>query len=202
MQSHFDDPQCENKHPEHLCLQNHFLIAMPALQQDIFYRAVVYVCAHSDDGAMGIIVNHPIMEVKISEVLEQMNIPLKNPHHGEQPVLLGGPVSPERGFIIHRPNNGEWQATLLTSDDVGVTSSKDILQALGEGKGPSDIVVALGYAGWDPGQLEEELLKNYWLSVEADPKIIFDIPFHRRWRQAAASLGVDITQIQSDAGHA
>ena len=91
---------------------------------------------------------------------------------------------------------------MLTSDDVGVTSSQDILQALAEGDGPRDILVALGYAGWDAGQLEEELLNNYWLSVEADPKIIFDVPYHRRWREAAASLGVDITQIQRDAGHA
>lgn len=190
------------KRSEQLCLQGHFLIAMPILRQGFFHEAVIYMCAHSEDGAMGIIINHPIAEVKIYEVLEQMQLPPRDLPCGDQPVLLGGPVTPERGFIIHRPNDGEWQATLLTSDDVGVTSSQDILQALAEGKGPSDVAVALGYTGWRPGQLEEELLKNYWLSVEADPKIIFDVPFHLRWREAAALLGVDMNQIPRDAGHA
>ena len=184
------------------CLQNHFLIAMPTLMDFNFNEAVVYLCAHSEEGAMGIVINHPILDVQLSEILEQMEIPLSNETVGNQPVLLGGPISPERGFIIHRPNDGKWQATMNTSEELGVTSSQDILCAMAEGRGPRESMVILGYSGWGPGQLEEELAENFWLSVEADPRILFEVPPEKRWQEAAASLGVNMAQMMGGMGHA
>lgn len=182
-------------------LTNNFLIAMPLLNDFNFARAVVYVCAHNEEGAMGIVINHPIYNIKLGEVMSQMEIKVKHKAVNELPVFLGGPVQPERGFIIHRPND-EWQSTLLTGDDLGVTSSQDILQALAVGKGPKEFIVLLGYAGWGPGQLEEEVANNYWLTTPASPEILFNTPPEERWSAAAALLGVDIINISSETGHA
>jgi len=187
--------------PENLSLQNHYLIAMPALADFNFSHAVVYICAHNDEGAMGIVINRPLMDLKLGEVLSQLNIESDKSELVNLPVYLGGPVQPERGFIIHRPNDS-WQSTLVMSDEVGVTSSQDILFAMVEGQGPEEFLVTLGYAGWEPGQLEEELSSNLWLTAPADPSILFDTPVERRWEKAAASLGVDINKLSSDSGHA
>lgn len=182
-------------------LQNHFLIAMPLLNDFNFARAVVYICAHNPEGAMGIVVNRPILEVSLGEVMTQMEIKVKNNAIKDIPVFLGGPVQPERGFIIHRPNV-PWQSTLITSPELAVTSSQDILYALANGKGPKEFIVILGYAGWGAGQLEEEVANNYWLTTPSDPDILFKTPSESRWSAAAALLGFDISNISSDTGHA
>lgn len=182
-------------------LQNCFLVAMPGLGDFSFNQAVVYVCAHNEEGTMGIIINQPLFEVTLGEILEQMEITSRNEKVNAQSVYLGGPVQPERGFIIHRPND-EWQSTLITSGDIGVTSSKDILQAIAEGDGPEEAIVILGYAGWGAGQLEEEIAKNYWLVTPATPEILFKTPSTERWSEAAALLGVDMLNISGETGHA
>jgi putative transcriptional regulator len=182
-------------------LQNHFLIAMPLMSEFNFARAVVYICAHNPEGAMGIVINRPLSDIRLGEVLLQMDIPNDNSMVNDAPVFLGGPIQPERGFIIHRPNV-PWQSTLITSPELGVTSSQDILEALVKGKGPTDFIVLLGYAGWGPGQLEEEVANNYWLTTHSDPQILFETPYDKRWSAAAALLGVDIANISSEAGHA
>ncbi len=186
---------------ENFELINNFLIAMPGLGDFNFNQAVVYVCAHNEEGTMGVVVNQPFLEVSLGEVLEQMNIDVTDSQVNNFPVYLGGPVQPERGFIIHTPNNA-WQSTLITSSQLGVTSSKDILQSIAVGDGPDDAIVILGYAGWGAGQLEEEIAKNYWLVAQATPEILFNTPINRRWEKAGALLGIDMLNISSDVGHA
>ena len=181
-------------------LTNQFLIAMPALADPNFHRTVTFLCAHNDEGAMGIVINRP-MELTLGEVLGHMSIEPANPTVGEMPVLQGGPVSRERGFVIHRPA-GTWDATLKVGEEIGIATSRDILTAVAAGDGPDDAVVALGYAGWDAGQLEREVLDNAWLSGPADINTIFDIPFDKRWQHAARLLGVDVERLSGEAGHA
>ena len=182
-------------------LQNHFLVAMPSLLDVNFSQAVIYLCAYNEEGAMGIIINRPILDINLGEVLGQMRIDTKLDDIRSSPVLLGGPVQPERGFIIHRPNT-EWQSTLMAGDDIGVTSSQDILEAMAVGEGPDDAVVILGYTGWGPDQLEKEISDNFWLTAPADHDILFNVPFEERWRAAASTVGVDLTNLSSDVGHA
>jgi putative transcriptional regulator len=182
-------------------LQNQFLIAMPGMLDDNFNQAVVYVCAHGDEGMMGLVINHPIEDILLSEVFAQMDVSTENQLINEVPVYLGGPVQPERGFIIHRPNQS-WQSTLITSDDVGVTSSQDILQAIADGEGPEDITVVLGYSGWGAGQIEDEITQNSWLTMPADNDILFNVHYSNRWKAAMDKLGVDVSHLSSDAGHA
>ena len=184
-----------------MTLQNHFLIAMPALVDFNFAQALVYVCAHNEEGSMGVIVNHPIVDISLGEVLGQMEIPVDDDEINQLPVYLGGPVQPERGFIIHRPN-GDWQSTLVTSDELAVTSSQDILQAMANGHGPDDSIVVLGYSGWGAGQLEKEIADNFWLTVRAEPKILFNTPVDRRWQSAMTILGIDSASLSSETGHA
>lgn len=186
---------------ENLTLQDHYLVAMPALADFNFNRAVVYICAHNEEGAMGIVINRPLIDIKLGEVLSQLSIESDKSELVNLPVYLGGPVQPERGFIIHRPNQ-TWQSTLVTSDTLGVTSSQDILFAMVQGNGPEEFLVTLGYSGWGAGQLEQEVSDNLWLTVPADPSILFDTPVEKRWEKAAATLGVDISQLSSDSGHA
>ena len=187
--------------PENLSLQNHYLIAMPALADFNFNRAVVYICAHNEEGAMGIVISRPLLDIKLGEVLSQLNIESDKSDLINLPVYLGGPVQPERGFIIHRLNQS-WQSTLVTSKQLGVTSSQDILFAMVEGSGPEEFMVTLGYSGWSAGQLEQEVGDNLWLTVPAEPEILFDTPVDKRWEQAAATIGVDISHLSSDSGHA
>lgn len=182
-------------------LQNHFLIAMPLLNDFNFARAVVYICAHNADGAMGIVVNRPLPDIYLREIMAQMNLEVKTDKIGNLPVFLGGPVEPERGFIIHRCDH-LWQSTLVTGAELAVTSSQDILQALADGQGPDEFIVILGYAGWGAGQLEEEVANNYWLTTIANPTVLFNTPSEERWSAAAALLGFDISNISSDVGHA
>jgi len=181
-------------------LTNHFLIAMPGLADPNFYHTVTYICEHNSDGALGIVINRPL-GTRLGDVLEQLEIKPASPQIAEQPVYLGGPVQPERGFVVHRPV-GDWDATLKITENIGVSSSRDLLGAIAQGAGPERTLIALGYAGWGAGQLEQELAENAWLSGPADERILFDLPVSQRWAAAAQLLGVDLNLLSSDAGHA
>lgn len=180
-------------------LTNHFLIAMPTLKEPTFYRTVTYICTHNGDGAMGIVINRP-MKIVLGEVLKEMNIKQADPSTTHMSIFDGGPVQPERGFVIHQPV-GEWEGMFAVDDNIGITTSRDIINAIAKGKGPQQALIALGYAGWDAGQLEKELIENTWLSVPADSKILFHTPPTQRWRAAATSLGIDLTLLSCTAGH-
>lgn len=181
-------------------LTRQFLIAMPNLTDPIFARALAYICEHSERGAMGIIVNRPL-GMTLSTLFEQIDIDLHRPDVAELQVCFGGPVQTDRGFVLHEPL-GSWQSTLAVSDDLGLTTSKDVLVAMGEGGGPARLFVTLGYAGWEAGQLEKEIVQNSWLTVDADPKIIFDLPADERYDAALALLGIDIAMLSEETGHA
>ena len=182
-------------------LTGQFLIAMPAMDDPNFDRTVTYVCEHNDEGALGLIINRPI-DMSLAEILAQMDLEIPDPALAEQAVLQGGPVQPERGFVIHDDGGAGFSATLDVQDGIKVTTSRDILEALAKGNGPQHAVIALGYAGWGAGQLEAEMAANSWLTVPATPDIIFAVPFERRWAAAAQLIGVDITALSSEAGHA
>ena len=181
-------------------LNNHFLIAMPALEDPNFFHSDTYICEHNEQGAMGIVINQPL-DVALSDVLAHMNMQICDHTMTMIPVYLGGPVQPERGFVLHEPL-GHWDSMLEVTDSIGVTTSRDILQALNEGTGPGRSLVALGYAGWGAGQLEQELADNTWLTCPAESAIIFETPIENRWAAAAASIGVDINILSDNCGHA
>jgi putative transcriptional regulator len=182
-------------------LTGQFLIAMPAMVDPNFDRTVTYICEHNEEGALGIIVNRPT-SMSLGEILAQMDLDVSNPVLAAQPILQGGPVQPERGFVIHDDGGEGFGATLDVPDGLKVTTSRDILVAMAEGRGPQRAVVALGYAGWGAGQLEAEMAANAWLNVPAAAEIIFTVPFERRWEAAAALLGVSIAALSPEAGHA
>ena len=185
---------------DRISLKDHFLIAMPSLADPNFYQTVTYVCEHNEEGAMGIVINRPL-DIKLVEILEHMEIEARDSRAASQPVYLGGPVLTDRGFVLHRPL-GSWHGTLAVTERVGLTASRDVLEALAQGNGPERSLVALGYAGWGPGQLEQELAANAWLSSPADQKILFELPADKRWEAAASLLGIDIHQLSGEAGHA
>jgi putative transcriptional regulator len=179
---------------------HHFLIAMPGMADPHFANTLTYVCEHNDDGALGIVVNKPI-EMTLSALLEQIEIKLRDTDLSETPVHFGGPVQIDRGFVLHRPL-GNWQSTLAISDDLGLTTSKDVLEAVGRGEGPKDVFVSLGYAGWSAGQLEQEIAANAWLTVEADPDVVFETPAEARLPAAMKLLGIDFSRLSEGMGHA
>ncbi|MEW6765473.1 MAG: YqgE/AlgH family protein [Pseudomonadota bacterium] len=181
-------------------LKHHFLIAMPRMADANFAQTVTYICEHNDEGAMGIVINRPI-EITLGDILEHLGIAPETPDLKEQTVLFGGPVSLERGFVLHTPQ-GPWDSTMNLPDDIGLTTSRDILQAIGHGAGPAKRLIALGFAGWGAGQLEQELMDNAWLSTPASPDILFDTPIEQRWQAAASRLGVDLNLLTGQAGHA
>jgi putative transcriptional regulator len=181
-------------------LQDHFLIAMPAMADRNFTETVTYVCKHDEEGAFGIVINRPTT-LSVGEMLGQLAIPFEDASLAEHPVVQGGPVEPERGFVLHRSSQ-PFDATLPVGGEIRLTSSPDILASLGSGKGPEPVLVAVGYAGWGRGQLEAELSSNTWLTVPAEPSIIFDTPFEQRWTAALGLPGVDIDRITNYAGHA
>lgn len=181
-------------------LNDHFLIAMPALEDPNFFHSVTYICEHNEQGAMGIVINQPL-DISLSDVLEHMKMSVGDKCISSTPVYLGGPVQSDRGFVLHEPI-GKWDSMLKVTDSMGVTTSRDILEALSSGTGPNRSLVALGYAGWGEGQLEHELIENAWLTCPADSAIIFDTPIENRWTAAAASLGVDMNTLSDDFGHA
>jgi len=183
-------------------LQNKFLVAMPVLTDFNFNKAVVYICAHNNEGAMGVIINHPLLDINLGEILLQMNITPSSSQLQQVPVLLGGPLQSERGFILHRPNK-VWDSTLVASADLALTSSQDILKSVAKGEGPDDFLMILGCAGWNTGQLEKEIVEeSAWLVTPADPNIMFGTPFAERWPKAAQLLGVDVNNLSTDIGHA
>lgn len=181
-------------------LTNHFLIAMPALHDPNFFHTVTYICVHNEDGAMGIVINRPLDELLLGDIFKHMNIIGENERIRGQSVFLGGPVEPERGFVLHTPA-GHWDGMLQITPDLGVSTSREILNAMAAGHGPEKTFVALGYAGWGAGQLEEEMAENAWLSCPATDDIIFELPPEQRWQAAAGKLGIDLNLISSDAGH-
>jgi putative transcriptional regulator len=180
-------------------LRNHFLIAMPGMHDSSFAHSVTYICEHSAQGAMGIVINNP-MGLSLGDIFSQMQLPQKA-ELATQHVVAGGPVQIERGFVLH-PRGQEWQSTLHVSPDLSLTASRDIIEAIAEGRGPALFLVALGYAGWGEGQLEAEISANAWLTLPADQQIIFHTPFEQRWNAAAQPLGIDLNLISSVAGHA
>ena len=181
-------------------LENHLLIAMPSLDDSMFNKTVTYICEHNDEGAMGLIINLPV-NITLNELLAEIDADKETSPKLEQQVLTGGPVSPSRGFVLHSPQ-GCWTSSLALSSEVMITTSKDILEALGTTKEPSQYMVTLGYAGWGPGQLEQEISANSWLTTPADNEILFETPIEERWKKATEKLGIDIAHLSSDIGHA
>ena len=185
-------------------LAHHFLIAMPAMADPNFARTLTYICEHNAEGALGIIVNRPI-DMDLATLFERVNIPLDDGKGGgdfkAMPVYFGGPVQTDRGFVLHRPS-GQWQSTLKVAEDIGLTSSRDILLTLSETGEPHEVLVTLGYAGWSAGQLEWELSQNAWLTVAAEPQIIFALAPEERLPAAMRLLGVDFANLSDVAGHA
>ncbi|MDH3546860.1 MAG: YqgE/AlgH family protein [Gammaproteobacteria bacterium] len=181
-------------------LTNQLLIAMPAMQDPNFITTVTLICEHNDEGALGIVINRPLT-LKLGGLFEQLDLTDPDPDAAAGPVLLGGPVGPERGFVLHGPEQ-TYENSIIVSNELQLTLSRDILDAMAAGAGPAKTLVALGYAGWQAGQLEYEMLENSWLSVPATTDIVFDTPFSERWSKAAQVLGIDISQISPDAGHA
>jgi putative transcriptional regulator len=181
-------------------LTDHFLIAMPGLEDPNFSRTVTYICEHNEHGAMGIVVNRPL-GLELGDILDQMEIGGAPEAVRSLPVFMGGPVQTERGFVLHSHDRA-WDSTMKITDEISVTTSRDILEAIAEGSGPRQSLVALGYAGWGEGQLEDELTANAWLSGPASAQIIFTLPAEQRWQAAARLLGVDLNLISGEAGHA
>ncbi|MGB8327685.1 MAG: YqgE/AlgH family protein [Steroidobacteraceae bacterium] len=181
-------------------LTNHLLVAMPALADTNFEHAVTLICEHSDKGALGIVLNKPL-PMQLAEVLSQMKLKAVDDQTGARVVLRGGPVHPDRGFVLHRPG-GTWDSTHVVSPAVQVTTSRDVLAAIARGEGPADAFVALGYAGWEGGQLEREMLENAWLSTPVDERIVFELPFEERWSAVWRLLGIDVGKMSPVAGHA
>ncbi len=181
-------------------LINQLLIAMPGMADPNFSSTVTLICEHNDDGALGIIINRPL-NLKLSGLFEQLAVDDADPDVASSPVMAGGPVGTERGFVLHGKDHS-FENTLSVSDDIQLTLSRDVIDAMAAGDGPDRSLVAIGYAGWEPGQLEEEMLANAWLNVDATPELVFDTPFDERWDSAARLLGIDIASISPDAGHA
>ncbi len=179
-------------------LKNHFLLAMPSLHDSIFTSSLTYIFEHDENGAAGLVINKPV-GATLEEIFAQLDLP-SNSNKNNEEVIAGGPVSVEQGFILHR--SGKWDSTLRISDQVSITTSPDILRSMAEGNGPEEAIVAVGYAGWAAGQLEEELTNNAWLTMPAEPNIIFDTPYAQRTQVAAQLLGFDINKLGGDAGHA
>lgn len=180
-------------------LTHHFLIAMPSMTDPNFARTLTYIAEHNEQGALGIIVNRPI-DMTLGTLFERVDLALEAEGFAEQPVYFGGPVQTDRGFVLHRPA-GQWHSTLNVGE-VGLTSSRDILQSIGASGQPSDILVTLGYAGWAAGQLEQELADNAWLTVPADMSIVFGLPPEERLAAAMQRLGIDFANLSETAGHA
>ena len=181
-------------------LSNHFLIAMPSMHDPIFGGSVVYLCEHNERGALGVVINKP-MDITIDHLLERLNMKLEIHAPISKPVMFGGPVQEDRGFVLHSPDT-EFTSMLKISDQVAFTTSRDVLEAIASGTGPERMLVSIGYAGWSAGQLEDEISHNGWLTVAADPAIMFDLPIHERYNAAVRLLGFDPSRLASEVGHA
>ncbi|HEX5310418.1 YqgE/AlgH family protein [Aquabacterium sp.] len=185
-------------------LTNQFLIAMPGMSDGNFAGAVVYMCEHTENGAMGVVINRPI-DIKLKNLFEKVDLHLDREDLSEAPVFFGGPVQTERGFVLHESldeEGGHYNSTLKIPGGLEMTTSRDVLEALSHGAGPRKVFVTLGYSGWSAGQLEEELSRNGWLTVDARSDIIFDTPIEQRYDKALALLGIDRSFLMGEAGHA
>jgi putative transcriptional regulator len=182
------------------CLRDHFLLAMPCLSEGIFSHSITYICEHGESGAMGIVINQPL-DLSVDEIFEHLQI---NPRQdfSDIPVMAGGPVQIDHGFVLHRKCDTRWEASLKVTSEITLTTSRDILRAIANDNGPDDHLIALGYAGWAAGQLEQELAENSWLTLPANSDIIFSTPADQRLGAAAALLGIDMNLISGEAGHA
>ena len=180
-------------------LTDQLLIAMPGLEDPWFSRSVTYVCQHNEEGALGITINRP-STLKLDDIFQQLGLVCADPALGETPVFLGGPVHPDRGFVLHG-GGYDWSSTLRVSDRMFLTSSRDILEAIGKGEGPQKFLVALGYSGWGKAQLEREIVENSWLHARAEEHLIYSVPVPERWQSAASLMGVDISLLPLQAGH-
>jgi putative transcriptional regulator len=181
-------------------LNNQFLIAMPSLADPNFARSVTLICEHNAEGALGIVINRPA-ELDLGEVLDQLGLDIADPQLRQNTIYSGGPVQPDRGFVLH-DGDSDWNSSLPVSKQIRITTSRDILEALAQGRGPENYLLALGYAGWSGGQLEQEMAANAWLSVPADPGIVFGTAWQERYKAAAALLGIDLDALGPGAGHA
>ena len=181
-------------------LTQHFLIAMPAMADPHFAKSLTFICEHNDQGALGVVVNRPI-NMTLHALLEQIEITPLTDAAKSIAMHYGGPVQIDRGFVLHAPA-GSWQSTLAVGNDIGLTTSKDILQAVARGEGPPQLLVTLGYAGWAPGQLEHELAQNAWLTVAADPRVLFETPAAQRYDAGLKLLGINLAMLSDAAGHA
>jgi putative transcriptional regulator len=181
-------------------LTHHFLIAMPNMADPYFAKSLTYVCEHNDQGALGVVVNRPI-DMTLRALFERLSLELRHGEFASAPIYFGGPVQTDRGFVLHEPA-GNWQSTLRVGESIGLTTSKDILEAVGRGEGPRRMLVTLGYAGWSAGQLEHEISQNAWLTVEASDGILFETPAEERLPAAMELLGLDFARLQDEAGHA
>ena len=190
-------------------LTNHFLIAMPGLQDEVFYRSVVFVCEHSERGALGLVINKPC-EIDMTQLFEKVELPLQRADLARAPVFFGGPVQTERGFVLHeatfskadQPKDPVYASTMVIPGGLEMTTSKDVLEAISTGAGPRKVLVSLGYAAWGEGQLESELSENSWLTVAANWDLIFEVPVAQRYDQALKLLGLEAWMLSPDAGHA
>lgn len=185
---------------QNINLTNHFLIAMPSMADPNFSRSVAFIAEHGEDGALGVIINRPI-DLNIKDLFERIEIPFDRAELATQPVYFGGPVQTDRGFVLHRPV-GDWQSSLRVGDGLALTSSKDILLALSAEGEPKDVLISLGYSAWGAGQLEEEIAQNAWLTVPADPRVIFEVSPEGRFDAAMQLLGIDFANLSDVAGHA
>lgn len=191
---------------ENINLTGHFLIAMPAMTDSFFSKSVTFICTHNQDGAMGIMINRPT-DITFETLFEKINVELLNIGVADKPVLYGGPVQPERGFVLHEITDGEWDSTVQIANNIALTTSKDILESVAIGHGPAKMLVTLGYAGWTSGQLEQEIMQNAWLSVQANDtetlhKILYDTDYDQKLSATLALLGVDPAMLSDVAGHA
>ncbi|RTL33892.1 MAG: YqgE/AlgH family protein [Burkholderiales bacterium] len=185
-------------------LTNQFLIAMPGMRDGNFAGAVVYMCEHNDKGALGLVINKPI-DINLKHLFEKVDLSLERADLASTPVFFGGPVQTERGFVLHESldaEGGHYNSTLKIAEGLEMTTSRDVLEALSNGAGPRKVFITLGYAGWSAGQLEEELSRNGWLTVDAQPDIIFNTPVEQRYDKALSLLGIDRNFLMGQAGHA
>jgi len=183
-----------------ISLTNQLLIAMPSQTDPNFAKSVIYICEHHTQGTVGLIINRP-MQFPLGLVFDQLNIEPIHVELNRKPLLFGGPLQPERGFVIHRPV-GEWRSSLSLREGVTITTSNDIIRAIAENNGPKDVLVTLGYAGWDAEQLDKEILDNAWLVCPYSAELLYDVPFAERWEYAGLSIGVKMNQLISSVGHA
>jgi len=181
-------------------LTHKFLIAMPAMADPNFAGAVIYICEHTDKGALGLVINRPT-ELTLENLFDKIDLKLEIAPWKDTPVYYGGPVQTERGFVLHVPA-GRYSSSLAVAEDIALTTSKDVLEAVAGGSGPAKLLVTLGYAGWGAGQLESEVSANAWLTVDAQPAVIFDTPSEARQVAALRLLGIDPAQLSAQAGHA